>query len=204
MNKKDLIVVLSIAILMLSASLVFCQSFDDNVKPKYLCWSQNLSLREEHFKSESIPNEAVENSSIAALSSLSVEIFPVSRCGEISFAIYNLFNMDSSWISKNAINISDLLIHEKLHFDIAEIYARILRKKLAGYLRECNYDENRVNIIINEVSLEKEKLQELFDKETNLGLDLAKQQQWENDIKYKLENLKNYSLNSEFDCPPAY
>ena len=41
-----------------------------------------------------------------------------------------IFSKDSSWVLKNAVKDSELLQHEKLHFDITEIFARKCRKEL--------------------------------------------------------------------------
>lgn len=203
LNKDRYIVAaLGIGIEILLVSLGYCQPLNNDTKKNCLCWNENLTFQKSHFKNESIPREALINTSIAAISSLSIEVIPLSNCGKITFEVYNIFNMDSAWISSDSINnLNDILEHEKIHFDISEVFARKLRKRLSSFLAEREYDGIKINEIVDEILLKEAKEQVLFDNESNFGLNLEKQRQWEDKIGQKLKTLQFYSLSSEINCP---
>jgi len=81
-----------------------------------------------------------------------------------------------------------LLAHEKIHFDIAEIYKRRLDKICNAY--RTTYDEfikNELNLELqrdfDKVFEEMDDFQEKYDLETKHGTDSIMQKKWEKEIK---------------------
>jgi hypothetical protein len=76
-----------------------------------------------------------------------------------------------------------------MHFDLAEIYARQLREEFNKLRIPCG-NEKRTQDALDR--LHKEKLKELvaeeatYDRESNHGLDFAKQKEWEDSVKESL------------------
>lgn len=88
-----------------------------------------------------------------------------------------------------------LLKHEQGHFDIAELFARKLRKLFSEY--KFNYKTVGTDIekifVVNKK--ERTRVDLLYDKETNFSKNSKKQFYWNNKIKAELLKLKKYSLN---------
>jgi hypothetical protein len=93
-----------------------------------------------------------------------------------SYFFKKLSEVDTFRISKYS------LIHEQGHFDICEYYSRILLFRLReSNLTKFNVKDNS-NIILNEVSVEYNKVDELYDLETLHGTDFTKQEEWDEKI----------------------
>lgn len=81
-----------------------------------------------------------------------------------------------------------LLAHEQLHFDLCEVYARMLRKELAT-ASLTSFDINET--FIKTYKLYKER-QWLYDQETNHGLEPEAQERWQQTIMKELASLAAY------------
>jgi hypothetical protein len=86
------------------------------------------------------------------------------------------------------------LKHEQIHFDICELYARKLRQKFT----ETNFAkvkslDNETTKMYTKISSELFKEEEKYDKDTEHGLNSAKQKIWDADIKAKLKELEAFS-----------
>jgi predicted secreted Zn-dependent protease len=87
------------------------------------------------------------------------------------------------------------LEHEQLHFDLSQIYARQLRKKIAdSKLNLFNFTKESNKIFDDIFFLYKER-QNLYDTETNHGINNAAQKKWEKNIETELNELETYSVN---------
>jgi len=97
---------------------------------------------------------------------------------EPKFSIRAAFNPKKSWISKSSKDKPDrVLMHEQVHFDIAEITARNLRNALESKVYTRNFRQE-INIIYKREIRKGEEMQKAYDSETNHGLDAKKQQYW--------------------------
>ena len=108
---------------------------------------------------------------------------------------YSYFYPYKSWYKKSSdVPLSKLILHEKLHFDIAEVYTRHLRKKISTLKPNQNIVRqlSRLYDSINRVS---KKVHQLYDFETNKGLTSSYQKKWELKIKKQLNSLSEYANN---------
>lgn len=71
-----------------------------------------------------------------------------------------------------------LLDHEQLHFDITELFTRILKKQLSQAKITRNNFSNIVSPIVHRTVVQKDELQELYDKETEKGRNRILQAKW--------------------------
>ena len=86
-------------------------------------------------------------------------------------------------LTTNEKNNDTLLIHEQLHFDITEVFAR----KTQVMISECwGKNETYIETLIEKLILELHSYQDLYDTETNHGLNIIKQKEWENKIAKQL------------------
>ena len=95
-----------------------------------------------------------------------------------------------SWF-KPADTSDVLLRHEQAHFDITEIHARKLRKRIAQFTFS-NDSHKEVSILYDNVESERRTMQEQFDADTRHSQDKQQEFTWENKIAQLLEDLEDY------------
>ena len=104
-----------------------------------------------------------------------------------SYKIYSRFSKTRSW---GLHKTSYILSHEQGHFDIAEIFARKLHKKMSEYRFNRKTYEKDLKKIYEEVTGEKEDTQNKYDKETNHSIKKQEQAAWLKKISAMLYWLK--------------
>lgn len=100
-----------------------------------------------------------------------------------------VFDMEESWViykEKSVLN------HERGHFNITELYARKLRKKIAEttFSRE-NY-KHELWALYKEYDDLMDKYQDHYDDETDSSMDTPRQKAWEAQLKKDLEEMDAY------------
>ena len=102
-----------------------------------------------------------------------------------------------SWLSASRSNLDmkalledaneELLKHEQLHFDMAEIAARKIRRRFATADEVCSKDDSdQLNRFVGEVTRDFRQEQARYDQETKHGTFLFAQGRWESRIKAAL------------------
>jgi Bacterial protein of unknown function (DUF922) len=71
-----------------------------------------------------------------------------------------------------------ILSHEQGHFDIAEVFARKLHKKMSEYNFDRKTYQKDLKKIYDEVIEEKEETQNKYDRETRHSINKQKQAEW--------------------------
>jgi predicted secreted Zn-dependent protease len=108
---------------------------------------------------------------------------------KVHYEVRALFNKKKSWKRETS---DALLTHERLHFDIAELYARLIRKKISE-LRSENINDIKVyNAAIQTILEESNEVDTRYDLETLHGAIQKKQLLWEQKIKTELLSLDNF------------
>lgn len=109
------------------------------------------------------------------------------------FDVWNEFLCFDSWV-KNGIGKSEsVLRHEQGHFDLCEIYTRLLRKRLLERNMPLESVSSMSKAIFNETYQEFQNRQTLYDNETNHGLDAMGQAVWFKMIDKELLALNVYA-----------
>ncbi len=106
---------------------------------------------------------------------------------ELTYEITSYFNPYLSWVKVESDN-DYLLKHEQIHFDITELHARKLRKKLAE-LNSGNLSKDPkgvLNRIYQAVEKERSNMQLQFDKETRHSLDKDGEARWRHFVRAEL------------------
>ena len=84
-------------------------------------------------------------------------------------------------------------MHEQGHFNIAELFARKLRKAFAEY----NFNAHTVGKDIDKLFIlnkqERNEMDALYDKETNRSQNGQQQVLWNKKIKSELDNFKQFA-----------
>jgi hypothetical protein len=149
-------------------------------------WSSTRKLSWEDFKGSPKPGQ---DTNVAATTScrLGLRTNP-----DASVSVTNEFICYQS-SARPAQKKPALLVHEQLHFDLCEVYARMLRKELAAaHLTSQNVDAISRTAFVKMHTLYRER-QTLYDQETNHGLNQPAQKVWEHTIAEELVALAAYA-----------
>lgn len=146
-------------------------------------WSADLKLKWADFKGR--PFKTAWAAAVTA-SGISYEFSSTENNGqlELDIKVGTYFYPDQSWYRPKLCD-SVILSHEQLHFDISELFARKMRKRLA----ETTFTKNvkaEIKAVYKQILKELGNFQNKYDYETNFSRNLGKQLQWNQDIKEAL------------------
>jgi len=96
----------------------------------------------------------------------------------LDFEVHSEFYPQLSWKKNLKENSRQLLDHEQLHWNISELHARILKKAFKNYKPTLNYKKD-LQSIFKRVEAARQTMQGRYDKETDHGLKLTQQREWE-------------------------
>lgn len=168
-----------------SMTITYGQDIQESIS-----WSKDFRLSWEYFKGP-VPPDAVAAATTA--SGISYEYSANLMFNEVSldFKVDAFFYPQESWY-KPAVCDSVTLNHEQLHFDIAELYARKMRKQL----QETSFSDNvkaEVREIYQNVLHELASYQERYDWETDFSRNLKAQLRWQKKIEKALLESSEFS-----------
>lgn len=152
----------------------------------FIPWSERKRLSWEDFSGEPTPDNHHH-----ALTSTNMEMKAKCENNKLKFKVEAVFNPRESW-SRNKKSAA-LLAHEQLHFDLTELHARMLRKRLAEISSPCNRGAIDLNRYANEAFENWHKEQNKYDHECRHGLNKEKQQEWMTSIAARLQELEQYA-----------
>ncbi len=159
---------------------------------KEIEWTSNRKLTWEDFKGTP---KSISNTNTAAQTycGFGFQTNYVSILTKTKIFVTTTFTCNLSWVRPDQKNRTDLLEHEQGHFDLCEVYARQLRKKLQEKKMTVFNLLPDADIIFKDVYALYLDRQELYEKETNYGLDRQKQSYWRAEIHKKLNELSNFT-----------
>jgi hypothetical protein len=112
------------------------------------------------------------------------------RSNDFSYKIESTFSTTRSWgLHKTPY----ILSHEQGHFDIAEIFARKLHKRMMEYRFDRRNYEKDLKKIYQEILDEKAEMQNDYDRETNHSINKEKQVEWLKKISKMLDEYQEYA-----------
>ncbi len=161
-----------------SSFCAFSQEYDT------IPWTKERKLIWKDFKGK--PKRGFKAAAITA-SGITYSFSSLARGNEVEvdFKVNAYFYPDQSWY--DAENCDDVILgHEQLHFDISELYARKLRKRLNELTFSLNI-KKEVRVIYNDILNELDDFQERYDWETNFSRDIEKQLEWNKKVAELLE-----------------
>lgn len=109
----------------------------------------------------------------------------------VKIEIETVFNEDKSWKDEKRIN-DYVLGHEQKHFDIAEVFARKLRKEVTEKIKTSGDFNKYFQGIYNRILKDYRNFQASYDRDTKHGMDEVQQAEYNRIIAEELENLKSY------------
>ena len=180
------IFVLSLLILTIPQSTISQDIIYNYSKENEIEWHKNRKLTWEDFKGMP-PSITETNASANTNCGFDVSAESNSRKELIAVRIKNIFYCDKSWVRIDKRNKLNLLVHEQAHFDLCEVYARKLRKRV----EDSNYKLDIDNAIF-EVFDDFKQRQKLYDQETNHSRNKEKQAEWLKTIADELQELNAF------------
>lgn len=154
---------------------------------KYIEWSDTLYLKWSDYKYRSSRGKKYPS---MALTSVFHSVRGGMKAGKPNFQVKVLLVKEDSWTS-DSMNIH-LLAHEKLHFDIAEVYGRKIRKQIAILGNRGSKDLSEYKRYIKYFLNEFKRTSLEYDKETEHGQDFQVQLKWFNVVSSELQRLHEY------------
>lgn len=150
-----------------------------------LDWSASRKLTWADYKSQ--PNA---ESDAAASTTTYLGIHYNISSTSFSYQIESRFSKTRSW----GLHKTDyILSHEQGHFDIAEIYARMLHKKMSAYKFNSKTYQKDLKKIYEEVTTAKDEMQNKYDRETNHSIKKDEQTAWLKKIAAMLEEYADWA-----------
>jgi len=171
---------------------LFLNFFNDTPKKAAntsLDWSSNRRLTWDDFQKDADVNDPLH-----ALASTNIAVQATCKNNQMVFDVKCQFSINESW-SKNKSS-EELLHHEQLHFDLTEVYARLLRQKLSQQKSLCSGDKTKFKAVVNKVFADWQKAQQRYDNESRHGLDDVKQEFWTNEVAAQLQTLEAFATDA--------
>lgn len=162
-----------------------------SVDTNFVYWSENRKLTADDFNIK----RSNSTSSLLVQSSLSYRVKNINIWnGKPTFEVHNYIVKTASWIGiDTTMKLSNEILHVQTLFDLAEVYARKLRKELKANNRKLsiNLDYAKELYTQNAIELSKRQAQYVQDWESEHQEEVQKQ--WEEQIKKELAQLKEYA-----------
>lgn len=146
------------------------------VAPERIAWKATKRLSWQDFKGNSNANRGF----VASTSSGMSQSYVIGSDGLLNKKETHVtahFYPEYSWYSAKDTT-AGLLKHEQTHFDITEIHARILNKRIQSYTFTSN-SKAEIKTLYEIVEEERRTMQRAFDKETNHSINREEEKKWE-------------------------
>lgn len=161
----------------------------------YIPWHSNYKLKWSDFKGESPNYGGFEEKEAGCAAELLIEGYYENGP---KFKVTNNFNAIRSF-TKDTTSIS-LLRHEQIHFDIAEIYCRKIRKGISELEKSPQTSLDDYTRLIKALLKERNEYDSKYDLETNHGVHGIKQLEWREKVDKELaELIAYYASNKIYD-----
>lgn len=161
-----------------------------------LSWSASRKLTWDDFKAKKDPNRYGLND---AMTIYKLEILPETVLvdeedriqGHEKMDIVTYFFKKKSWTVKR--KDMRLLVHEQLHFDIAELFARKMRKEFYKLKKNKVDTFSAYQSVYTTLWKSCRMYQKQYDDETKHSRDLVRNEKWVEKIYKELQLLEEYS-----------
>ncbi len=133
---------------------------------------------------------------LAAMTSADIKANAACRDFVFTGTVQATFDPNTSWFRDPKTATPALLRHEQLHFDLTEVYTRLLRQKLVAFQTKvnCNKLQPAFNNFTKTVYSEWDREQNRYDQDTNHGLNTARQEFWEKQTALRLTQLQAFAV----------
>lgn len=164
-----------------------------------ICWNESVKLKWSDFKGKPRNIKAA----YADMKASAFTYTNITASGFIKddlpeFKILCRFIKSQSWVADTTL--VGIKQHEQLHFDIAELHARKIRKGIADLKKKKEKDINVYSKLIDKLLDDLQEKNKEFDLKTVHGTVADKEKAWEKDIAKEMDGLKEFKSTPEI-CP---
>lgn len=128
----------------------------------------------------------------SAMTATQIKMKATPKQAGVSLKVECVFVPAKSWVKPNHKD-HVLLLHERGHFELRELYARMLRKEL----KELNVTQRnagrKIKRLYKRYHRKARRINKKYDKETNFSRDKTGQARWYTYIDKELEKYKAYT-----------
>ena len=172
--------------LLLPVMVFFLMIGSSSTSPDILYWDEDYRLTWDDF--EGTPRYDYEH--ISALTSSGIIYYKGCKDGKIIYKVQSYFEKNESWVKAEALTDHHLR-HEQLHFDITELYARKLRKRLSEKNFQCGQEaefEDFVGKFLDNWHM----MQQAYDANSRHSMDREVQKNWYYKVAMELSLLDDF------------
>lgn len=147
-------------------------------------WREGYVLEAEDYKAKPKGKYAVQ-------SAIGMYMYVKEKAGTLVFVVESIFLRSMSFLRTPS---EYLLKHEQISFDLCEVHARKLRKKIATkkFSKSTNVKQELTNMY-KLATAEYDRDRQKYERETEGGLNTAKQQIWADKLAKELGELSAYA-----------
>lgn len=173
-----------------------CSAQNQGKGEDLICWQENVKLKIGDFQAETNPlsktNSFYNFNAANAASEITVNPVVDSK-GNKDFIVKVRFIKSKSWIRDSLLLTPEVLAHEQIHFDIAELTGSMIRKEINN-AKGKNIDVYGpiFTVIINDLPSKRNSIDSLYDKETDNGTKEIQQKNWQAFVQKELNKFSNY------------
>jgi Bacterial protein of unknown function (DUF922) len=173
----------SIAALLFLSAFLFAFTTDPELR-EVIEWNEYRPLTWEDFL-----GKRAEDAAGDAGTFVQIKAKPYLVKDQVRYDVSAIFVKNKSWSDAQT---KELLAHEQLHFDIAELYARKIRQVVAELSEAGEDDVKDYNRAIQKLLHESNEVDIQYDMETLHGAMQNKQAEWSKDVKEQLKALAQF------------
>ncbi|UOQ71700.1 DUF922 domain-containing protein [Hymenobacter cellulosilyticus] len=151
-------------------------------------WSASRPLTWDDFQGKPLPADQM-----AALTAANIDVQVGCKDYVFSSEVRAVFMPSESWARDKKKATPELLRHEQLHFNITELHARMLRQKISIIKLDCEHLNPAFKNLTNAAFSAWKREEFNYDRETNHGLNAAKQTYWETQVQQRLALLEQFA-----------
>ncbi len=156
--------------------LLIAVSFSFVGEDETIAWNDVYHLTWSDFRGK--PNYDTDAAAVTASGiSYTLAATLINKKAKVDCKVNAFFYPERSWYKKE-LSDSVILSHERLHFDITELYAR----KMRSIINSKEFDhhvKSSIRKIYREINTELDSMQQAYDAATDYSRNLEQQIQWE-------------------------
>lgn len=186
----------SIAALLFICLFLFSFTTDPASDSKnVIVWNEYRPLTWDDFQGKRAEDAAGDAGTV-----VQIKAKPYMVKDQVKYDVAAVFVKNKSWSDAQT---KELLAHEQLHFDIAELYARKIRQVIAELAEAGEEDVKNYNRAIQKLLHESNEVDIEYDLETLHGAMQNKQAEWSKNVKTELKALAQFKKHKTVISPDA-
>lgn len=181
-----------------TAALLFLTVFlfaftNDPESSQIIVWNEYRPLTWEDFQGKRSEDAAGDAGTV-----VQIKAKPYIVKDQVRYDVSAVFVKNKSWSDAQT---KELLSHEQLHFDIAELYARKIRQVVVELQQAGEEDVKDYNRAIQKLLHESNEVDIQYDLETLHGAMQNKQAEWTKNVKEQLKALAQFKKHKTVISP---